>query len=452
VPVLGDSPAELQQLIDFAALTNAEFTAMQERGRAIWKQAWQPNHIRARIQTILAEQCSISTWIPEATSNPFPAFTEDGTMLREADLFRALWLKLGREFPAGRAKPILCWGAGRFLKRMLAAIQGLPHGPELVGVADDAAEPGQKVGELWVARPEHFPKNTFSAVLLATDAIEEKLAARCRTIYGNDVCIVRPSEWMQPTAVNAMHRNSETLNPAKRGAGACPARGGVQRPTSNFERSELNVVRLRQSDSFILRRGRGANLKKLEAVIVCVGYGDMLAWSLPWNRPQFDAVAVVTAPDDCLTQSIAKAHNARVVISERYREKGSAFNKGKMLNAGFAALDFDDWVLITDADILLPPGLRQRLAQRRLHRDVLYYATRVDAPVNDLERWLSNNRNAVMACRFRSRAVTACPGAIFNSCTPRRKRWPNVAEAFTANRSIRPVTWITLFKTPGPMP
>ena len=36
-----------------------------------------------------------------------------------------------------------------------------------------------------------------------------------------------------------MTKNFETLNPAKHGAGACPAAGGIQRPTFNFERKDL---------------------------------------------------------------------------------------------------------------------------------------------------------------------------------------------------------------------
>ena len=45
---------------------------------------------------------------------------------------------------------------------------------------------------------------------------------------------------------------------------------------------------------------------KIEAVTVCVNYGDFLAVTAEWNRHLFDQWVVVTTPDDELTREVCR--------------------------------------------------------------------------------------------------------------------------------------------------
>jgi len=118
------------------------------------------------------------------------------------------------------------------------------------------------------------------------------------------------------------------------------------------------------------------SLRRLDAVLVSVDYADFLKYTLPYNIGHFDRYVIVTTPYDVETQCLATQYGAQLVISDRCHEDGDAFNKGKLLNDGLAVLDDPDWVLFTDADILLPPRLRSVVAGVAHRREVMFGARR----------------------------------------------------------------------------
>jgi len=113
-------------------------------------------------------------------------------------------------------------------------------------------------------------------------------------------------------------------------------------------------------------------------VVVSVGYGDDLAETLPRNITLFDEMAVVTSSDDLKTQALTKEHGATLVISDRCFEDDHAFNKGRMLNDGLAALKEPDWLLFTDADIILEPKTRELFFTHSWNPGCLYFTGRRD--------------------------------------------------------------------------
>ena len=119
--------------------------------------------------------------------------------------------------------------------------------------------------------------------------------------------------------------------------------------------------------------------RKLDGLCVCVGFGAVLRHTLAANIEHFDRFAVVTSSDDTLTQSVAKQFPVKVllVVSDAYKTNGDAFNKGRMLNAGWSALAPTDWVLCTDADIFLPSNLRPWLNSHVLNPGCLHYTRRL---------------------------------------------------------------------------
>lgn len=90
------------------------------------------------------------------------------------------------------------------------------------------------------------------------------------------------------------------------------------------------------------------------AITVCVNYDDYLAHTLPNNRHLFDDYYIITNKicESSLKQ-IAKAHNAKLVITDKFYENGAAFNKGKAINVALKQISAG-WLCHLDADILLP--------------------------------------------------------------------------------------------------
>ena len=154
--------------------------------------------------------------------------------------------------------------------------------------------------------------------------------------------------------------------------------------------------------------------KKLSCVLVSVGYGDDLAETLPRNIGLFDEMVVVTSSTDEKTQALVKEHGAKLVISDRCFDEDHAFNKGRMLNDGLAALTSPDWIILTDADIILNPDTRDLIFTHSWNPGCLYFTERLDRTVTEGQ----------------SPAVNMEPNGYFQMFNPRamaiRDRWPKV--------------------------
>src|SRR5262245_56081407 len=90
---------------------------------------------------------------------------------------------------------------------------------------------------------------------------------------------------------------------------------------------------------------------KIEAVVTCVNYADFLAHTLPLNKPHFDRMIVVTAPEDRDTQKVCDAWRQKYHATDCFRSRWSEFCKGAGINEGLAKLDKDAWIVHMDADI-----------------------------------------------------------------------------------------------------
>lgn len=112
-------------------------------------------------------------------------------------------------------------------------------------------------------------------------------------------------------------------------------------------------------------------LARLEAVTVCCDYADCLALTRA-NAAQLDRWIVVTEARDRATRALCAEAGIEVVLTDRLRQGGAAFAKGRGINDGLAALSPRGWVLFLDADILLPADLRARLARYDLDPRCLY--------------------------------------------------------------------------------
>ena len=92
----------------------------------------------------------------------------------------------------------------------------------------------------------------------------------------------------------------------------------------------------------------------MRAIMVSVGFGDLLAVTLPRNKQHFEEVWVVTGYDDIETQQVAKAEGARVLLTDSFYHDGAAFNKWKALEWGLDIMQRLGWLCLLDADIVWP--------------------------------------------------------------------------------------------------
>lgn len=115
---------------------------------------------------------------------------------------------------------------------------------------------------------------------------------------------------------------------------------------------------------------------KLSGVVVSVGYGELLERNIFQNTDHFDELVIVTSTDDLLTQQVANNAKSKVVITDRCYADNHAFNKGRMLNAGFEALSSPDWIIFHDADVLLHKDTGSFIRSHVLNPGCLYYTDR----------------------------------------------------------------------------
>jgi len=94
---------------------------------------------------------------------------------------------------------------------------------------------------------------------------------------------------------------------------------------------------------------------KLEAVIVCIDFADILSHTLPYTKTQFDRLVVVTDTQDKDTKRVCEIHNVKCVQTNAFYANGETVaNKAAGINEGLKALALDGWVVQLDADIYLP--------------------------------------------------------------------------------------------------
>lgn len=122
---------------------------------------------------------------------------------------------------------------------------------------------------------------------------------------------------------------------------------------------------------------------RLEAVVVCLNYGDFLAETLPYNLPQVDRLVVVTHHDDLMTKEVCRKWSVECVLTDLFYEWGNTFEKGAAINRGLCALRQRGWIIQLDADIVLPLTTRNMLDKSALRRDCIYGAERCNIQTYD---------------------------------------------------------------------
>lgn len=89
-------------------------------------------------------------------------------------------------------------------------------------------------------------------------------------------------------------------------------------------------------------------------ILISVEYGDILNLTLPYNMPFFSEVMVVTTSIDHETIDVAQRCGAQVHTTDAFYRRRAIFNKFAALEEGLDVFGRHGWMLIMDADIVIP--------------------------------------------------------------------------------------------------
>lgn len=125
---------------------------------------------------------------------------------------------------------------------------------------------------------------------------------------------------------------------------------------------------------------------KVEAIIVCVNYADFLAHTLPNNMQYLDEIIVVTDLRDKATRKLCEELGVTCVASDTFYDGEAHFNKAKGIQVALDLLSADAWVLHMDADIWLPPHIREVWNNKYLDPECIYGIDRLMC--HTYEEWM----------------------------------------------------------------
>jgi hypothetical protein len=109
---------------------------------------------------------------------------------------------------------------------------------------------------------------------------------------------------------------------------------------------------------------------KITGIIVCVDFYDYLKETLPFSKPLLDDLYIITADDDTKTQELCKETNTKFLSIPRTEP----FLKGVYINHAFDNIPHENWFLITDSDIVLPPKTIFNVSEIEKRKECLYGA------------------------------------------------------------------------------
>lgn len=129
---------------------------------------------------------------------------------------------------------------------------------------------------------------------------------------------------------------------------------------------------------------------KIVSITTSVDYGPELRITLPAIQFTADHSIVATTPADSETRSVVRQCGAELVRTDRFYAKGADFNKSGVIRSLQERVRREyprHWVLLVDADILLPRATRSRIEEMELNAAALYGMKRWDyATPEDFER------------------------------------------------------------------
>lgn len=117
---------------------------------------------------------------------------------------------------------------------------------------------------------------------------------------------------------------------------------------------------------------------RISAVTVCVNYEDFLIHCLS-NLAILDRWVIVTTSWDSSTINLCRDLKTELVIKDDWVNSEEHMDKGKGINYGIDALRDEEWILIMDADIILPFEMKEAFEASNPNPRFLYGMSRLCA-------------------------------------------------------------------------
>ncbi len=130
----------------------------------------------------------------------------------------------------------------------------------------------------------------------------------------------------------------------------------------------------------------------IKAITVCVNYDDLLRLALPRIVKHVDTLLIVTSFTDLRTHALAAEYPDKVQLhmTDAFYRNGASFNKGLAMEEGFDVLGRTGWILILDADIVLPPVIpKLDLVIGKMYTPGRHILSNVDGMTPEGVEWLS---------------------------------------------------------------
>jgi hypothetical protein len=163
---------------------------------------------------------------------------------------------------------------------------------------------------------------------------------------------------------------------------------------SNIESQIVNLQSRRQvAKKEDIKADPGIKINKIDAVIVSVDYNDFLILTLKNNIKYLENITVVTSTSDTLCKEICDKFGVKCVITDRMYEDGAKFNKGKAINEGIKSIQNPEWILLLDADIILPNNWSEIINSNIFKKDALHICSRnIIENYDDYQRWINGEQ------------------------------------------------------------
>lgn len=117
-------------------------------------------------------------------------------------------------------------------------------------------------------------------------------------------------------------------------------------------------------------------------LIVCINYADLLEYSLSFNSKMFDHIYISTTADDIETLNVCKQYdNVEIILTDLIHSNNAVFNKGaimKELQTHAHTKHPNEWILILDADIVIPQTLLEQISGQYDDTSFIYGLTRYE--------------------------------------------------------------------------
>lgn len=137
----------------------------------------------------------------------------------------------------------------------------------------------------------------------------------------------------------------------------------------------------------------GIKVGKIDAVIVSVDYNDFLILTLENNIKYLENITVVTSTSDTLCKEICDKFGVKCVITDRMYEDGAKFNKGKAINEGIKSIQNPEWILLLDADIIIPNNWNEIINSNIFKKDAIHICSRnIIENYDDYQRWINGEQ------------------------------------------------------------